>query len=89
MIRTQVTVSVSVCCVLFTGDRVSGADDAGGRDGVGHVVHERRGLVERERGAEVGSRVLGRHVADATRFDGQHSIERIERHGAGGLTGEI
>ena len=81
--------SVSVCAVLFVGDPVSGANDAGGRDGVGHVVHERCGMVERERGAEIGSRVLGRHVADAARFDGQYSIERIECHGAGGLAGEI
>jgi len=89
VIRTHVTVSVSVCCVLFPVDPVSSAGDAGRRDGVGHVVYEWRGLVERERRAEIGSRFFRRHVADARRFDGQYSIERIERNGACGFAGEI
>jgi hypothetical protein len=62
VIRTHVTVSVSVCCVLFPVDPVSSAGDAGRRDGVGHVVYEWRGLVERERRAEIGSRFFRRHI---------------------------
>ena len=89
MIRAHVRVQASVYDMLLAGGPVSGANDAGGRDGFGHVVYEWRGLVERERGAEIGSRVFGRYVADAVRFDGQRSIERIERDGAGGLFGEI
>ena len=87
--RTHVTISVSFCGVLSAGDPVSGANDAGRRDGISHVVHERRCLVEWQRGAEISSGVLRRHVANSAWFDGQHSVERIERHGAGGLAGEI
>lgn len=47
MIRAHVTVGVSVCDVLFAGDSISGANDAGGRDGDNHVVHQRRGLAAR------------------------------------------
>src|SRR5271167_45300 len=54
VIRTHVTVSVSVCCVLFAGDRLSGASYAGGRDCVRDVVYEWRRVVERQRGAEIG-----------------------------------
>src|SRR5271163_1937208 len=70
VIRTHVTVSVSVCCVLFAGDRLSGASYAGGRDCVRDVVYEWRRVVERQRGAEIGCCFLRRHVADAARFDG-------------------
>src|SRR5271168_3589477 len=89
VIRTHVTVSVSVRCVLFAGHCFSGASNVGWRDGVGHVIYERRGLVERERGAEIGSRVLRRHVADSGGCHCQHSIQRIERDGTSGLAGEV
>ncbi len=44
---------------------------------------------ERERSAEVGSRLLGRHVADPSRFDSQSSNKWIERDGDGEFPGEI
>jgi hypothetical protein len=58
--------------VLFA-DPVSGANDAGGRDRVRHVVHERCGLVERERGAEIGAMFSGDLLQ--TRPDSTASIQ--------------
>ena len=75
--------------MLFAGDPVSSASDAGGRDGGSYVVHERCGMVERGRGTEIVGRFRWRPVADTSRFVGKYSVKRIERDGACGFAGKV
>jgi len=65
----------ALCCLLMAA--FSGANDAGRRDAIGHVVHEWRGLVERERRAEIGSCFLWRLLQ--TRADSTASINPMDR----------
>jgi len=89
VVQTHVRVSFSVCRVLFAGDSVSGANDAGGRESGSHGVYEWLGVVKRGRGAEIGGRVFWRFASDAARFNGQHSSERIECDGARRFAREV
>ena len=88
VVLTHVTVKTSICCVLLAGIPVPRAH-AGRGNGLGDVVHDGLSLVERERGAEIGSGVLGRHAADAPGFDGEHSNQWVERDGDGGFAGAV